>query len=95
MSKLRKMAKGRDCTVRLGRCNGNSATVVGAHIRRANIAGMGQKPCDLAMVYACSDCHDVIDGRVMLPGLSRAELDQSILFALCRTLAIVSRELGL
>jgi len=42
-----------------------------------------------------ANCHDVIDGRVIIPGLTKLELDQSVLFALCRTLAIVSRHLGL
>lgn len=93
--RLRSNAIGQQCTVRLPGCNNNPETVVGAHVRRANIAGMGQKPCDLAMVYACSHCHDVIDGRVMLPNLSKLELDQYVFFALCRTLAIVARFFGI
>jgi hypothetical protein len=90
---LRSLAKGQNCQIHLPGCNYNPETVVGAHIRRANIAGMGQKPCDLAMLYACSNCHDVIDGRVK-SALTRLELDQFILFGLLRTLSIVYAELS-
>ena len=93
--RLRSMAVGRECTVRLPYCNNDPETVVGAHIRRANQAGIGQKPCDLALVYACSSCHDAIDGRVIIPGLTKLELDQAILHALCRTLHIVAHDFGI
>lgn len=67
-----------------------------AHIRRGNVAGIGQKPPNLCGVFACNPCHAVIDGRTMLPGLTRRELDADyVLPALCRTLAVVSQELGL
>jgi hypothetical protein len=92
---LRDLARGQPCLVRLPYCNGNPETCVGAHVRRANIAGIGQKPCDLALVYACSNCHDVIDGRVTIPGLTKLELDQAIFFGLCRTLAFVARHFGI
>lgn len=63
------------------------------HIRRAGIAGMGQKPPDLCGFYGCANCHDLIDGRQHLANLSRLELDQYTLFALLRTLVIVSKNL--
>lgn len=88
---LRKLAKGKPCLVRLPGCDGGGETTVLAHIRRANVAGMGQKPHDLIAVRACDPCHSVIDGRIMLPGLSRLELDQYILHGLCRTLAEVGK----
>jgi hypothetical protein len=93
--KLRELARNQDCTVRLPYCNHNPETVVGAHLRKANQAGVGQKPCDLAMVYACSNCHDIVDGRVIVPGLTKLEIDQAAYFALLRTLHIVARHFGL
>jgi hypothetical protein len=90
---LRKLAKGQDCQARLPGCLVSPDTVVLAHIRRANVAGMGQKPPDLCGVYACANCHNLIDGRQHLANFSRLELDQMILYAMCRTLAIVQREM--
>lgn len=64
MTKLRKAARGEVCTVRLpGVCNWNPETTVLAHIRRNWNAGAGKKAPDHHAVFACSDCHDVIDGR--------------------------------
>lgn len=63
-SPLRRLARGQVCMVRLqGICNWRPETTVLAHIRRAGIAGMGQKPPDTCAVFACSDCHDAIDVR--------------------------------
>jgi len=61
MSKLRKSAKGRECTVRLPCCNHNPETVVLAHLSGG---GMGLKRPDIHGAYACSACHDALDGRV-------------------------------
>ncbi len=97
MSKLRTLARGQDCQLRtlMGPPCSSPDTVVLAHIRRAHIAGMGQKPPDLCGVYACAIHHNIIDGREIVPGLTKLEIDQAILFALLRTLVIVSKELGL
>lgn len=84
---LRKFAQGKPCMVRLvGTCNFDQATTVLAHIRRGNVAGMGQKPPDTCAVWACSACHDAIDSRTA-GGLSRTEIDSEVLAALCRQLA--------
>lgn len=64
MSKLRKSAKGQRCTLRLQGCNHNPETTVLAHIRIAGRCGAGLKPADNEAVFACSHCHDVIDGRI-------------------------------
>lgn len=69
-----------------GVCNGNPETTVLAHIRRGNVAGVGQKPPDLCGVWACSACHDVIDGRVRRMSHDH-DLDGELLEALCRQLA--------
>ena len=44
MANLRKLARGRDCQVRIPNiCNYNPDTVVLAHIRMAGLTGAGQK----------------------------------------------------
>ena len=61
--KLRDSARDQDCTVRLpGTCNFDPATTVLAHIPCGQ-KGMGMKGFDTVAVFACSACHDVIDGR--------------------------------
>lgn len=90
---LRELARGQYCQVRLPGCLFRPETVVLAHLRRAGTAGLGQKPPDLCAVYACARCHDIIDGRAAIRNLSRAELDRAVLDALCRTLAIVQKEI--
>lgn len=64
MSKLRKSARGQRCALRLpGVCNFNPDTTVLAHLRTVRFAGIGIKPPDYMGLFACSDCHDVLDGR--------------------------------
>ena len=63
---LRKLAQGKPCMVRLQGCNGNRETTVLAHYRLSGYAGMGTKPDDFAFgAWACSACHDIVDGRVI------------------------------
>ena len=52
--------------VRLQGCNGNRDTTVLAHYRLSGYAGMGLKPDDdfAFGAWACSSCHDIVDGRV-------------------------------
>jgi hypothetical protein len=64
MTKLRDLARGQSCMVRIpGVCNWNTETTVLAHIRRPGNAGVALKPSDLCGVWACSSCHDEIDRR--------------------------------
>ena len=59
--KYTRSAKGQMCQVRLeGICNFNRETTVFAHVGGG---GMGAKMSNIEGAYACSDCHDVIDGR--------------------------------
>ena len=58
---LRKIAEGQRCMIRSPVCNFNTETTVLAHVRMG--IGMGQKPPDLCGAWACSDCHDLVDGR--------------------------------
>ncbi|ASM53667.1 hypothetical protein PNIG_a1518 [Pseudoalteromonas nigrifaciens] len=63
--KIRNSARGQECQVRIpGVCNGNNETVILAHVGKGS--GMGQKCDDIHATYACSACHDVIDGRVRI-----------------------------
>lgn len=65
-SKLTRAARDRDCQIRIpGVCNGNPETTVLAHYRMAGTrSGMGIKPNDLQGAWACSACHDAVDGRI-------------------------------
>ena len=65
MTKITESAKGEACTVRIsGHCNGNPETTVFAHINGVRFGhGIGLKTNDILWSYACSDCHDVVDGR--------------------------------
>lgn len=62
MTELRKSAKGRQCMVRIpGSCNFYPETTVLAHL---NSGGIGAKEPDIFGAWCCSDCHNIIDGRV-------------------------------
>lgn len=63
--KLRDSARGKDCTLRIpGVCNFNPETTVLAHLPCGQ-KGMGMKGPDLVAVFACSACHDLLDGRTL------------------------------
>ena len=90
---LRKAAKDRGCTVRIpGVCNFNSATTVLAHIRLTGVSGMGMKSPDLLGAWACSACHDEIDGRTHKSGLSRDELRLAHYDGMARTIMQLHKE---
>lgn len=90
MSKIRKSAKGRECTIRLpGICNFDPDKTVFAHIGRKR--GTSIKCNDLHGIYACSDCHDVIDGR-RPTSFTNFELDSYKLDALEETQLILLEE---
>lgn len=89
---LRKLAEGQPCYLRLiPHCNCDPTTTVLAHIRRGNIAGMGQKPCDLAALPMCSSCHSIFDGRQQSP-LQRTVIDAEALRGLVQWLAYLDKE---
>lgn len=82
---LRERARDQPCYARLqGVCNGNTETVVLAHLRIGNVAGVGQKPSNFIGFPACASCHDAIDGRRLV---RREEIEHDILRALCQWLA--------
>ena len=85
MSKITESARGQECQIRLiGICNHNDETTVFAHYRKGGLGGMGKKPSDLFGAYACSSCHDAVDGRTKTP-FSPAELDADFKDAVFRT----------
>ena len=92
---LRKFARGKPCQVRIiGVCNHDTEKSVWAHCRLGGVAGMGQKPPDLCGAIACSDCHDVLDGR-HTRDLTQLALESYWLHGMNRSMALVSKELGL
>lgn len=90
---LRKAAKGRGCLVRLPHiCNFNSETVVLAHLRLIGVSGMGQKSPDLLGAWACSACHDEIDGRTHKSKMTRDELRLAHFEGMARTILQLHQE---
>jgi hypothetical protein len=90
--KLTRLARGRDCQVRLpGICNGNPETTVLAHVRMAGLSGIGYKANSLAGAWACSACHDAIDRRAHLD-LERDYVRLAHLEGVIRTQAQLIRE---
>lgn len=86
MIDLRQYAKGKPCLVRVpGWCNNEPETIVLAHYRMAGYSGMGLKNEDLLAAFACSDCHDLCDGR--RPGLSRSQRQLFLAEGVMRTQA--------
>lgn len=64
MTRLRSLAQGRDCQVRLvGICNGNVETTVLCHFRLARVSGFGTKSPDFIGAWACSSCHAWCDSH--------------------------------
>ncbi|OIV46955.1 hypothetical protein BK025_07900 [Sodalis sp. TME1] len=91
MANLRKVARGRECMVRLpGICSGDTETVVLAHYRMAGFCGTGMKPQDLFGAWACSRCHDEIDRRTRLTDAEYARLAH--LEGVIRTQAVFLQE---
>ena len=73
-------------------CNFNSETVVLAHIRLTGVSGMGMKSPDLIGAWACSACHDEIDGRTNRSGLTRDELRLAHYDGMVRTIVQLEKE---
>lgn len=67
MSKLRDLARGEDCEVRLPGCSFDPATTVLAHYSLTGISGRGFKSPDQIAAHACFKCHQMIDSAVDPP----------------------------
>ncbi len=83
-SRLTKSARGQECSLHIHPyCNGNNETTVLAHINSER-KGWGIKSPDHFAVFACSECHDVIDGR-RKTDIDDAEIQRCILRGLYGT----------
>lgn len=61
---LRRLAKGRECMVRLpGICTDERDTVVLAHYRMLGVSGIGLKSPDAIASWACAACHSFVDAN--------------------------------
>lgn len=89
---LRQLAKGKPCMIRLPGCDGGGPTTVLAHFRLSGYCGVGMKPSDLLAAHACASCHDMVDGRRKLAGVSASELRLAHALGVMRTLAALERE---
>lgn len=63
MTVLRKLARGKDCQIRLPCCNHDNATTVLAHLRLSGLSGIGLKANDIFGAYSCSACHTWVDSH--------------------------------
>lgn len=93
MSKITASARGQNCTVRLpGVCNFNPETTVFAHISGIRF-GHGVAIKTEFGAYACSACHDMIDGRVNRPaGMSQDEARLAHFQGVIETLALMAEK---
>ena len=87
MTNLRQEARGEACEIRSPVCNYDPETTVLAHYRLIGISGMGMKSPDLIAAHACSDCHDLVDGRRHLAALKRTDVQLLHLQGVVRTQA--------
>ena len=62
-TKLRTVARDRQCTLRLDGCVNDTSTVVLCHIRRFGWAGTAGKPHDILGIHACAHCHSLMDSH--------------------------------
>ena len=95
MSKIRRSAKGEQCTVRLPFiCTHNPETVVLAHGNgSAYDKGMGAKSRDWQAAYCCAACHDVVDRRRKPPeGWTHDDVKLAFAEGVMRTQQILERK---
>lgn len=84
MARLRKAASGEHCTLQIHPfCTGNDEETVLAHLP-SSMKGIAIKSPDWWGAFACSACHDIMDGRrtVELPA---GEIERCIFRGLFRT----------
>lgn len=90
MTNLRNAAQGEPCMVRSLVCNFDPQTTVLAHYRLIGVSGIGTKSPDLIGAWACSACHDLVDGRAKTE-LSKNDLRLMHLHGVIRTQAELIR----
>lgn len=90
MSKLRDIARGQPCMIRIpGLCSYNCEETVLAHFRMD--CGMGMKPLDICGSWACATCHSIVDGQIKSI-FSRDELDLMHLQGMYRTINALHKQ---
>lgn len=89
--KFTKAARGRDCQIRIPGCPNDTQTTVLAHYRLAGTCGVGMKPNNLQGAWACSYCHDAVDGRIDV-GIDREDLRLYHAEGMMRTIDSLIRE---
>jgi hypothetical protein len=95
MTKIRSAARGQECTLQIfDVCNCDPETTVLCHDNRIESGkGMGLKAPDSEACFACSSCHDVLDGRTPRPNwLTLDALWRRFDLARMRTHEILRRE---
>jgi len=91
MSKLTKVAKGRECTVNLyPYCEHNPETVVLAHAPCEDKC-MSKKSPDWWGAYACYTCHMILDGQ-QKSDIPQEELFRCHMRGVYRTLKMIIEE---
>jgi hypothetical protein len=71
--KITRSARGEACSLRVpGVCNFNRETTVFAHAPSRS-SGMSKKSENWWGAYACSGCHDFMDGRAISPYLDSSD----------------------
>ncbi len=92
MSKIRRSARGEDCTINLpGICNYNPETVVWCHSNRYEHGkGMGLKAKDEHGAYGCSECHATYDRQRKRPEtLSLENVEDAFTMAMTKSRQIL------
>lgn len=84
--RITKLARGRECQVRLPGCLFTSETVVLGHFRLAGISGMSIKPPSLIGSWVCAHCHSIVDRD------KSAEVQLAFAHGVFRAQAVLLRE---
>ena len=62
--RLTKLARGRECQIRVPQhCLHTTETVVACHVRMIGISGYGIKAPSLFCAWGCYQCHAIVDGQ--------------------------------
>lgn len=87
IQKILDSANGEDCTLQIaGVCNFNPKTTVAAHSNmHEDGKGAGTKAHDIFTCYACSACHEWLDGGYVRDGYTSDFVAQEFHKALKRT----------
>ena len=92
--KIRDSARDQPCCAKIPHvCNRNRETTVLCHWKYGQV-GKGEKN-DLSAFYACSDCHDYLDGRNRKVMLNENVLEWYVGRAIVRTHILMLRQDGL